>query len=613
MPARGRLVFVAAIALVLSVAVYLRFYRLGEGGLGNPFYAAAVRSMAHSTHNFLFLAVDQLGTYMVDKPPVALWLQTGSTLVFGYGGFALALPQAAAGVVAVATLVWLIRRMYGDLAAIAAPALLAVLPASVLVSRNNTMDTLVMALAVGAVALTVRAVATGRGLWLVLAGLVEGVAFNVKGFEAFLALPGIAVFFWLASSLPWRRRLIQLGQAAAVLAAVGLSWTAIVSLVPAGDRPLVLNSDGNSIWSLTFVYNGIDRVLGGDGFNPANALTSAAPNIIPVGVLYGGERGPLRIFGEFPGPLVAVVLPAAAAGARLLFADLGEAARRPAALLWLLWLLAGLAAFSASRLGSPHYLEAFSPALAVCGGTAAIAAISSSRWRRLAGLAGLGGSAAYALVFLTKLGDAGRLIEAIAVLALVAVAFAAAGQIRTAAAKWATIPALAASVLVLAIPLSMSAQAIRDAPSEGVQPGVVLLGEDGRREVRFDPAAPAYSFLTGRIAYLDSPLRYLEARRRDGQYLVGMRTFYASAPVIAQRDTPVLSLYSEFRERPELPIAVLEDLIASRKVEYFMISRAVLSATYPEAAALIASRCRTDVSRQAGLVPQTGLQLLHCD
>jgi hypothetical protein len=42
-------------------------------------------------------------------------------------------------------------------------------------------------------------------------------------------------------------------------------------LVSPSERPLVLNSDGNAIWTLTFAYNGIDRILGGDGFSPANA------------------------------------------------------------------------------------------------------------------------------------------------------------------------------------------------------------------------------------------------------------------------------------------------------------------------------------------------------
>jgi hypothetical protein len=66
------------------------------------------------------------------------------------------------------------------------------------------------------------------------------------------------------------------------------------------------------------------------------------------------------VLGEFPGPLVAVAMPAALARQPCAAnAQSRRALNRTA--LWLLWLAAGMVAFSASRLGSPHYLEAFSP------------------------------------------------------------------------------------------------------------------------------------------------------------------------------------------------------------------------------------------------------------
>ena len=39
----------------------------------------------------------------------------------------------------------------------------------------------------------------------------------------------------------------------------------MVTLVPAADRPYVDNSTDNSIWSLTFGYNGLGRIFGGGG------------------------------------------------------------------------------------------------------------------------------------------------------------------------------------------------------------------------------------------------------------------------------------------------------------------------------------------------------------
>lgn len=609
---RGRSAVIAGGLAVCAIGAYLRLSQLGEGGLGNPFYAAAVRSMTKSLHNFFFVSFDPLGTFMVDKPPLALWLQTFSSLVFGYSGFALVLPQALAGIVAVILVLAVVRSLHDDFTALAAGLALAVLPASVLVSRNNTMDTLVMALSLGSLALAIQA-ARGTSLRpLVLAGVLMGLAFNTKGFEAFVALPGIAAYFWLASDLPRRRRLTHLTLSGVAAAVIGLSWLGAVSLFPPSERPLVLNSDGNSIWDLTFGYNGIDRLFGGDGFNPANALTSSSPAAIPIGVLYGGERGPFRVFGEFPGPLIAVLVPAALAGAALFALDLKDGVRRPAAALWLLWLAAGLTVFSASRLGSPHYFEAFTPALAACFAYASWTAVFGGAARRLVALAGAGASAFYALDRLTELGDAGSLIGALAVLSLASSALAAALIVVRRRFPLTASAAFLPFASVLAIMFAMSFQAVRDAPIEGVQPGLVLLTEDRGRDRRFDPAMPAYSFLTGRYDYLSRPLAYLQARSRPGEYLLGVRSFYLAAALISQRDMAVLPLYSEFRNRPELPIEKLRGLLERGDLGYVLVSPQALDAAYPQASALILAACADNVSRPAGVAPQTGLQLLRC-
>jgi 4-amino-4-deoxy-L-arabinose transferase-like glycosyltransferase len=596
---------------VVSVAAGLRLWSLGSGGLGNPFYAAAVRSMRTSTHNFVFAAFDPLATFSVDKPPLALWLQTASTWLFGYGGFALVLPQAIAGIAAVALLYAVGCRLHGVPWALAAAAILAVTPAAVLVARNNTMDTLVTALSLATLALVVLAAANGRLLPMALAGLASGLAFETKGFEAFVALPAIVSYYWLTSVSHPLRRLRALALLALVAAAVGLAWPAAVSLVPADQRPLVLNSDSNSEVDLALRYNGVDRVLGGEGFNPANALVAPGAGTIPIGVFYGGKRGPFRVFGEFPGPLVAALVPLALAGAVVLLLEARDSSRRASAALWVLWLGTGLAVFSASRLGSPHYFESFTPALGACTASAARAAVSGERSGRLVSLAGIVGSAVYALDRLTHLGSVG---DAVFVLAAIMLFLAAAGAVAVMVNARMPLALSAAPFACLAALLCLiSAQAVRDAPIEGVQPGAVLLTEDASRSVRFDPSSPAYAFLTGRYDYLDRTLDYLQARLQPGQFVAGLRTFYMAAAVIAERNVPALPLYSEFRNRPELPIAELQRLVESKQVEYFLVSPPVLRATYPEAAAFIESRCRSNVSRAAGLAPQTGLQLLRCE
>ena len=49
-------------------------WAIGELPL-EPYYAAAVQSMASSWHNFVFGAFDPAGTLSVDKLPCALWMQ----------------------------------------------------------------------------------------------------------------------------------------------------------------------------------------------------------------------------------------------------------------------------------------------------------------------------------------------------------------------------------------------------------------------------------------------------------------------------------------------------------------------------------------------------------
>src|ERR1700722_15084265 len=68
--------------LCLTVLAGL-LYSWGATGNLEIFYAAAVRSMSVSWHNFLFAAFDPAGTISVDKLPGAFWIQALSVRVFG--------------------------------------------------------------------------------------------------------------------------------------------------------------------------------------------------------------------------------------------------------------------------------------------------------------------------------------------------------------------------------------------------------------------------------------------------------------------------------------------------------------------------------------------------
>ncbi len=75
-----------ALAVVLLLAIFLHFFRLEQEGYGNLYYAAAVKSMLTSGHKFFFASFDPGGFVAVDKPPLGLWVQALSALVFGFRG-----------------------------------------------------------------------------------------------------------------------------------------------------------------------------------------------------------------------------------------------------------------------------------------------------------------------------------------------------------------------------------------------------------------------------------------------------------------------------------------------------------------------------------------------
>src|SRR5690348_5336745 len=80
-----RLAFVG----VLLVATFLNVYQLSREGFGNTYYAAAVRSMLESWHNFFFVSFDPGGYVTVDKPAFGFWIQTASAKIFGFHGWSL--------------------------------------------------------------------------------------------------------------------------------------------------------------------------------------------------------------------------------------------------------------------------------------------------------------------------------------------------------------------------------------------------------------------------------------------------------------------------------------------------------------------------------------------
>src|SRR5439155_14655625 len=113
---------------VLCLSAFLNFWNLSANGYGNAYYAAAVRSMTESWHNFFFASFDPGGFITVDKPPVATWVQTGFVKMFGFNSWSLLLPSALAGAAAVLVLYLTVARTFGRAAGLLSALVLAVTP-----------------------------------------------------------------------------------------------------------------------------------------------------------------------------------------------------------------------------------------------------------------------------------------------------------------------------------------------------------------------------------------------------------------------------------------------------------------------------------------------------
>ena len=375
-----------ALGAILLIAAAFNFWQLNQVGYGNTYYAAAVRSMLESWHNFIFNSFDPGGFVTIDKPPVGFWLQVASAKIFGYSGLSLMLPQALAGVLSVAVLYRLVSRSFGAGAGLLAALALAVMPVNVAANRNNIIDsTLVLVLLFGAWAV-LRAAETGKLRWLLLCAFLVGVGFNVKMLEAFLVVPAFGLLYLLAAPVKWTTRLWQLVVATVVLLAISLSWAVAVDATPASQRPYVGSSGTNSELNLAFGYNGLERLTGrifGRRFGPANPPANSGSGglfglSLPGGNSGGftrgetGNPGPLRLFNSALGGqaswllVLAIIGAMAAAWQRRPRFPLNR--REQSVVLWGMWLLTMGVFFSIAGFFHAYYLVMISPAIAALAG-----------------------------------------------------------------------------------------------------------------------------------------------------------------------------------------------------------------------------------------------------
>ena len=386
-----------ALALIMLLAGVLDFWNLQANGYANTYYAATVKSMLQSWHNFFFVSFDPGGFVSVDKPPLGFWIQAASAKLLGFSGFSILAPEALAGALSVGVLYLIVRRVFTPAAGLLATLALAVTPISVVTNRNNTIDSLLVLTSLLAAYAVTRAAEHGSLRWLLLGALLVGLGFNIKMLEAYLIVPALAAVYLLAAPISWRARLGHLALAGVVLLVISLSWVTIVDLTPAALRPYVGSSTTNSELELALGYNGIERLTGlvGQfiGRSAASGVTSsgAAVNSGPGGVSENGLPGVFRLLNTQLGGQASWLLGIGAVGllasgwslrplrwlreqqaGHVDAAPAHLSVRQGAWLLWGLWTLTQAVFFSVAGFYHTYYLVMLAPSVAALAGIGAV-------------------------------------------------------------------------------------------------------------------------------------------------------------------------------------------------------------------------------------------------
>ncbi|NGZ74036.1 glycosyltransferase family 39 protein [Saccharibacillus alkalitolerans] len=395
-------------------ALFLNGWNIWSEKYANTYYTVAVASMMENFHNFFYASLDSAGSVTVDKPPVAFWIQTISAWIFGLHGWSVILPQTLAGIGSVLLIYLLVKPSFGAWAARLAAFAMATTPVAVAVSRTNNIDSLLVFTLLLASWLLFRAVRRGSLRNLLGAFVVVGIAFNMKMLQAYMVLPAFYLFYLLASKYGWKKKLLSLTAATAVVAAVSVSWAVVVDSVPASQRPFIGSSGTNSVLNLAFGYNGVSRLTGerstgtpgGPAQTPNNGSGQARPESGTTdgqsadrsgnfggfggegmsrgpnsgfpgggggGMFNTGDAGPLRLFQSELSGQASWLIPLGLIGAAAVLASWRRrnfTDKHKEIIFWLAWLVPVSGFFSIAGFFHQYYLIMLAPPVSALAGTA---------------------------------------------------------------------------------------------------------------------------------------------------------------------------------------------------------------------------------------------------
>ncbi|GGM43791.1 hypothetical protein GCM10012275_13500 [Longimycelium tulufanense] len=569
--------------LVLVLATALGYgWELDRNQLLN-YYSAAVRSMSQSWTTFVFGAQDPSGTLTLDKLPGSFWLEALSVRAFGFHNWSVLLPHVAEAVLAVIVLHRVTRRWWGPVAGILAAAALAVTPMVGALAKAEIADMLLMLLLLLAVAAWQRSVETGRLRWLLLSGVWVGFAFHVKMVQAWAVLPALGVGYLVAAgrnpAVLWRRA-GQLLLAGVTTLAVSSLWIVLVLLTPASARPYVDGSMDNSPISMVFGYNALGRFGVGDDLGMGGGL----------GAQIGSGTGThwLYLLSDQVAPQVGWLYPLALAGLLLGIAWPDPAPRaawaRAGCVMWGVWLLAHVVAFSLGHVAHSFYVAALAPPVAALAATALTTMWSAYRqegWRKWLLPLMIAVSTVWSAYLASRFpGFLPWLAPSVVVTGSLAVVVLVIGRIVSARASERSPGARPWTTHVLAAGGFLGVVTVLLAPSAWAATTVVPNPD----AVSFDPAAgprkiPAAEFDKS-ARRNQKTFDYLRSRRQGEKYLFAASSMIAASATAAGESVLPFGGFSGSLPAPS--VDHVADLVSRRELRYVILGNILSGRKRPE-------------------------------
>ena len=583
------------------IAAIANCWALTSVGWGNAYYAAAVRSMGSSWHNFLYAAFDKGGFVAVDKPPFSLWVETISTKLFGYSQASMLAPQALLGTLSVLVLYVGVQSVWGRKAGSIAALGLAITPINVMVNHSNNTDATLVFLMVSGATLAIVAAKRGSLRWLIAAAACSGTAMTAKMLAAVPLMPAVLIAYLWCAPRKWTVRVRHVSIGLVVLAISALWWFALVDLTPKDSRPYVGSSQTNSAFQLAFERNGVNQVQGGQVFGGGGGLGARGGrgpggfgNRFPGGGPGGGPRGSrggfgiprLGFNGGIPGTFRLLnaelgtqagwLVPFALVGAVLIMLTtrLRGSPKLAAAIVFGGWALTAGAAFSITKgIVHPYYLANVGPPIAALAGIGIAASIDDVRARRVRGLAfAVAGVSATAFVQFLLL----RRIDVVTWRPAARIAVVVGGLLGVSAvgALWlrrsvriARVVVVVATIAAMAAPALWTQGAVA-ASLTGPLPYADPLASSGNNAGGLRPNG-GFTFLAGDQRSL---VNYLTKHRTTQTWTVAVSSAAQAETLIIEHGQSVMAMGGFSGSDPILTESSLRNLIAKGRLRFFLQS-----------------------------------------